>query len=96
MKQDDRFSGEEILAEVQWRLNAPISSGGSSAYRMVFGSNQRDSDGWDDKDEDLTFAKVTSLPGHVAQQWKLRMMAQEAAMKKIASNRLRRLLAQNW
>ena len=50
---------------------------------------------WEDKDEDLTFAQDTSLSGEFVQQWKLRMMAQEAAPKEIAISRLRRSLAYN-
>ena len=42
LEEDDRFSGTQILAEVQWRLNALISGGGFSAYHMVFGSNPAD------------------------------------------------------
>ena len=50
---------------------------------MVFGANPADLYGWEDKDEDLTFA----------QQWALRIMAQEAALRGIANSRLRKLLA---
>ena len=35
---DGRFPGKQISAEAQWRLNALISAGGNSAYRLVFGS----------------------------------------------------------
>ena len=40
-------------------------------------------------------AQGTPLPGQLAQQWKLHMMEQEAALKQIATSRLRRLLARN-
>ena len=63
---------------------------------MVFGSNPADSYGWEDKDEDLTSAKDTSLLGQFVQQWTLRMMAQEEALKETASSGLRRLLAFNY
>ena len=39
---DDRSLGKQILAEVQWRLNALISGSGFPAYQMVFGSNPVD------------------------------------------------------
>ena len=63
--------------------------------QKVLGSNPVDLYGWEDADEDLTFAHVTSLSGQFAQQWKLRMMAQEATLKEITNSRLRRLLAFN-
>ena len=76
---DDRFSGAQILAEVQWRLGNLISGSGFSAYQMVFRTNPVDVYGWEDKDEDLTFARNgseragrrTSLAGA---QLKLRMI----------------------
>ena len=40
------FSGEQLLAEVHWRLNAHTSGGGYSAYQLVFGSNPVDLVGW--------------------------------------------------
>ena len=48
-----------------------------------------------EKDEDLTFAQDTSLSGQFGRQRRLRMVAQEAAPREIASSRLRRLLAFN-
>ena len=30
--EDDRFTGQRILSEVQWRLNSLVSAGGSSAF----------------------------------------------------------------
>ena len=36
------------------------------AYQMVFGSNPADSSGWEDKDEDLTFAQDYSAAGRFA------------------------------
>ena len=61
--EDDRFSSGRILSEVQWCLNTMLSAGGFSAYQMVFGSNPVDSFGWDDGDEDLLFARDSSLAG---------------------------------
>ena len=66
--------------EVQWRMNTLTSGGGFSAYLMVFRANPVDLLGWGDKDVDLAFAQDTSLSGQFAQQWKLRVMAQEAAL----------------
>ena len=43
--------------------------------------------------EDLTFARNTSLSGQSVQECKLRMMAQEAALKEVANGEPRRLLA---
>ena len=40
--EDDRFSSGEILGEVQWCLNAMLSSSGISAYHMVFGFDPAD------------------------------------------------------
>ena len=40
-------------------------------------------------------AQDTSIAGQFAQQYKLRMRAQEASLKDIANSRLRRLLARN-
>ena len=94
-QKDDRFPGRQILAEVQWCLNTVISGGGFSAYQMVFGSNPADLYGWEDKDEDLMFAQDTSLSGQFAQQGKLRMMAQVAALKEIDNRGLRQLTAFN-
>ena len=43
----------------------------------------------------MTFAQDTSVSGQFPQRRKLRMMAQDAALKECASSRLRRLLAYN-
>ena len=37
----------------------------------------------------------TSLSGQFVQRWRLRIMAQEAALKEVAKRKLRRLLAYN-
>ena len=91
--EDDRFLSKTILSEVQWCLNAMLSSSGFSAYQMLFGSNPVDFFGWEDGDEDLLYARDTSLAGQFVQQWKLRTRAQKASLKEMASSNLRRLLA---
>ena len=93
--EDNRFPSRQILAEGQWCLNATISAGGFSANPMVFGSNPMDLFGWEDADDDSTFAQDTPLAGQVAQQWELRMRAQETVLKEVADSKLRRLLARN-
>ena len=95
LKEDDRFPVRQILAGAQWRLNTLTSGGGFSAYQTVFGPNQANLYGWEDKDEDLAFAQDASLLGQFVQQWKLPMVAQAAALKEIASSLPRRLLAFN-
>ena len=45
-------------------------------------------------DEDLLCPKKSSLSGQFAQQWKLHVMAQEAALK-MAASKLRSLVAYN-
>ena len=43
----------------------------------------------------MLFDQDTSILGQFAQQWQLRIRAQEAALKEIANSKLRRLLADN-
>ena len=74
---DDRFSGQQILSEVQWCLITLISAVGFSVHRMVFGSEPADLFGWDGREEDLLLTQATSLSGQFAQQWKLRMRARK-------------------
>ena len=62
---------------------------------MVFGSNPVDLFGWEGGDEDMLFAQDSSLAGQFVNQWKLRMRAQEATLKEIANNKLRRVLPRN-
>ena len=54
---NDRFPGNQSLAEVQWRLKTLISGAWKldhgSAYQLVYGSNPADLFGWEDRDEDL-------------------------------------------
>ena len=94
-KADRFYTGSQILTEAQWRLNTMVSASGYSAYQLVFGSNPMDLYGWGDTDEDLLFARDTSISGQFVQQWQLRIRAQEAALKEIANSKLRRLLAYN-
>ena len=56
LKEDNRFSCTHTLAEAPWRLAALIPGSGFSAYDMALRSNPVDLYGWEDKDEDLTFA----------------------------------------
>ena len=72
-----------------------VSAGGFTAYQMVFGLILMDLSGREGADEDLTSARETSLAGQFVQQWKLCMRAQEAALKEVANNKPRRLLARN-
>ena len=81
MKADGRYAGRQLISEIRFCLNAMLASNGFSAYQMVFGSNPADNFGWGDEDEDLLFAQDTSLSGQFVAQWKLRMMAQEAAIR---------------
>ena len=92
---DGRFSGKQVLTEVQWRLNTLISARGNSAFQLVFGPNPADFHGWDDHEDDLLFVQGASASGQFVQQGELRMMAQEAALKKVANSKLRQLLAHN-
>ena len=68
---------------------------GLSAYWMIFGSSAADNFGWRYEDEELLFYQETSLSGQLVTQWKLRMLAQEAALREIANGKLRRILAFN-
>ena len=67
-----------------------ISAKGYPAFYLVRGSNPADLYSWGDQDGDLLFAKDTSV-----KQWKLRAMAQEAALQEAAKSKLRRLSAHN-
>ena len=72
-----------------------ISASGYSAFQLVFGSNPVGPYGWGDQDENLLFEQDSSVSGQFAQQWKLRMMAEEAALKEAANSKLKRHLAYN-
>ena len=72
----------------------PLLTGvGIRPINWFFGSNPADLFGWCEKDEDLLFRHDVALPGQFAQQWKLRIMAPEAATKEVAKSKLRILLA---
>ena len=90
---DDRFSSWQLSVEMRWRLKTMISASGFPAYRMAFGSNWAELFGWEDTDEDLTFAQDASLTGQFAHQWKLRMRGREAALKGVANSKLCRNFA---
>ena len=66
-----------------------------SPLRLVFGSSPADLSGWDDQEEDLLSPQDTPASEQFAQQWQLRMMPQEAALKEVANIKLRRLPAYN-
>ena len=92
---DNRFSSNQILSEVQRYLETLLSPNGHSAYQLVFGSNPAGHFGSGADDEDLLLAPETPLSGQFAQQWKLRIIAQDAAPKEVASSKLCRLLPYN-
>ena len=52
----NRFSSNQILFEVQWRLKTLLSARGYSAYQLIPGSNPTGLLGWGGSDEDLLFA----------------------------------------
>ena len=66
--------------ELQWRPSTLVSARGYSAHQVVFGPNPCDLFGLDDEDGDLLSAQDASLSRQIAQQWKLRVMAQGAAL----------------
>ena len=74
-------------------IEYPHICGRYSAYQLVFGYEPGDLISRDNKDEDSLFAKHTSSSGESVGRWKLRAMAQEAALKGVASSKLRRLFA---
>ena len=90
VSQASRFS-----LSFEWRLIPLPSASGYSACRMVFGYNPADLFRRGGDDEDLLFAQDTSLSGQSAQQWKLRIMVQEAASRAVGNSELCRLLARN-
>ena len=93
MKADGRYAGRQLITGIQFCLNTMLASNGFSAYLIAVGSNPADNFGWGEEDEDLLYAQDTSLSGQFAAQWKLRMLAQKAALKEIANGKLRRILA---
>ena len=95
MVADGRLPGATILAGARWRLNTLKLGRRNSAHQLVCGSNPVELYGWGYKDEDSPFAQDTSRSGGFAQHWKLRMVAQEAALQEVARSKLRRLSARN-
>ena len=83
---DDRFSIKRILSEAQWRLDPMMPAGGFSARQMFSRPNPAGLCDRDARDDDLMFAQDTSVAVQFAQQWNLRMKAQEAALKKDANS----------
>ena len=98
---DDRFSGKQVSAKAHWRLISLISGGGVAACRAIFWSAPADLfSRYDGRDGDLIFPRLPARTTvettwkqwnsllncrKFAQQWKLRMTAQEAALK-VAAN----------
>ena len=72
-----------------------LATNGFLAHRLVFGSNPANNLGWGDDDGDLLSAQASSLSGQFVAQWRLQMMAQEAALRGIANSRLHRSLPFN-
>ena len=72
-----------------------LSTGGFSAYRMVFGSNPVNLFGCEGDNGELLFPKDTFLAGQIAQHWRLGMRPQEAALRVVANCKLGRLLARD-
>ena len=64
-----------------------------SAHQSAFGAILMDIFGWADWDEDSFCAQDTPCSVQFEKQWKLRMMAQEAAMEEVANGKSRRFLA---
>ena len=63
-----------------------ISGRGFSAHQLVSVSDRVGLRGWGDKDEDLLFGQDAFFSGQLAQQWKPRRMAQEAALRVVATS----------
>ena len=82
----DRCSIAQALNEVQFCPNTHSSASGYSAYKMVFRSELADLLGWQGGDGDRLFAPEAATSGQFVQQWKLRMLAQAAALKGMANS----------
>ena len=74
-------------------MKTALSHGGLSTCQMGFGPNLMDVHSWRNGDSDLDFVQDTSAPGHFAQQWKLRQVAQDASSKEIDYSKSRHLTA---
>ena len=90
-----RCVGRAILNAAQYCLNTTLYHGGLSAHHMVFGPNPLDSYSWQGYDADLDFVQRTSVTSQFTLQWRLRVMAQEAMLKGMASRNSRRILDRN-
>ena len=91
----DGFPSKRILSEVQYCLDTLLPASGFPIYRIISGSDSgapftRVGDG-----EDLLITQDLSLLGNLAQQCKLRVMAQEDASQGTGDGRLRGLMAYN-
>ena len=82
------FLGNRSSRQYSGAWAPPSLAAEYSAYQMVFVANHVDLFRWGDRDEDLAFAQDTSLSGQFAQQWKLRAMAQEAALAEATNSNL--------
>ena len=65
------------------------------AYRMAAGANPADVSMWQDNDDELGCVQNAAVSSQFAQQWKLRVMAHEAALEELAASKLRRPLGRN-
>ena len=90
---DDRFPCEQTSTEVRNCVDTLLSSCGHLLYRPAFGCDPADLYGWRGDDEDLALALQTPISRQFAQQWKLRILAQETGPKEMATGRLRRFSA---
>ena len=75
----DRFSSRSILGDAQFCLIATLSHGGSSPYRMAFGSNPVDLFLGQDGDSDSQIAHDTSVNGAMVTAIRRMVTAMEAA-----------------
>ena len=92
---DSRKEAIQILTGVHYCLDTLLTSSVYLAYQRVFGSNPAHLRRRRGDYEDLTFTQVAALSGQAAQQWQMRVMAQEAASKETVDNKLLRALARN-
>ena len=95
LQEESRFPGKRISTEAQYCLETTLISRGSSAYHLVFASPPADPYARRDDDGDPMSAQQTSVSGQSVQRWKLRLIAQEAALNVLADSNVRRLLAHN-
>ena len=79
-----RVSSRQIPSDVQWCLNTMPSAEGFPAYQRLLGSHPIDLFGSGADNDDPLFTQDASLAGQSAQQRKLRMGAEEAALAEMA------------